>query len=142
MELLRSDGISALAKAKDRSDQFGQQSQLISSISRDARTQAERLEAQAEANKQAAITANENSQKAYEMAKNTITLQKNIRLVYKKKGKGTFVNNFVLVYLSPVALSFAIILALKLLNRKRNWRPPPVSQTILFVPPKKCTTMH
>lgn len=88
MELLRSDGVSALAKAKDRSDQFGQQSQQISSISRDARTQAERLEAQAEANKQAAITANENSQKAYEMAKNTITLQKNIRLVYKKKGEG------------------------------------------------------
>lgn len=72
-----------MAKAKDRSDQFGQQSQHISSISRDARMQAERLEAQAEANKQSAIAANENSLKAYEMAKNTITLQKNIRLVLK-----------------------------------------------------------
>lgn len=81
MELLKTDGVSALAKAKDRSDQFGHQSEQISAISRDARIQAEKLETQAAFNKKIALEANENAMKAYELAKNTITHQKNIRWV-------------------------------------------------------------
>lgn len=79
MELLQTDGVSALAKAKDRSDQFGHQSEQISLISRSARAQADKLQEQVESNKGNAKEAFEKSQAAYELAKNTITLQKNIR---------------------------------------------------------------
>lgn len=79
MELLQTDGVNALAKAKDRSDQFGHQSDQISSISREARAYADKIEVQSAINKRNAEEANEKSSKAYELAKNTITLQKNIR---------------------------------------------------------------
>lgn len=79
LELLQTDGVAALARAKDRSDQFGQQSEQISEISREARSQADKLEAQVEQNKQNAKEANEKASKAYELAKNTLNLQKNIR---------------------------------------------------------------
>lgn len=79
MELLHTSGVSALSKAKDRSDQFGQQSNQISEISREARQIVDTLEAQAEAKKTNAQEAIAKSQQAYDLAKNTFSLQSNIR---------------------------------------------------------------
>lgn len=79
LELLQTDGVSALGRAKDRFKQFGQQSEQISDISRQARARVETLEQQAELNKQNAKEANEKASKAYELAKNTLNQQKNIR---------------------------------------------------------------
>lgn len=78
MELLQTDGVAALTKAKDRSDQFGHQSDQISDISREARSLVEKLELEAAINKQNAEEANQKSLQAYELAKNTLTLQQNI----------------------------------------------------------------
>lgn len=79
LDLLQTDGVSALARAKDRFEQFGQQSDQISDISRQARARVETLEQQAEQNKNSAKEANEKASKAYELAKNTLSQQKNIR---------------------------------------------------------------
>lgn len=76
---MQTSGVSSLSKAKDRSDQFGQQSNQISDISREARLIVETLEAQAEAKKTEAQDAIAKSQKAYDLAKNTFALQSNIR---------------------------------------------------------------
>lgn len=76
---MNTDGSSALAKAKDRFEQFGQQSDQISDISRQARTQVEALEKQADRSKQNAIEANEKASKAYELARNALSQQQQIR---------------------------------------------------------------
>lgn len=77
--MLNTDGASALARAKDRFDQFGQQSEQISEISREARAQVELLEKQADQSKQNAIDANEKASKAYELARNALSQQQQIR---------------------------------------------------------------
>lgn len=76
---MNTDGASALAKAKDRFEQFGQQSDQISDISRQARTQVEVLEKQADRSKQNAVEANEKASKAYELARNALSQQQQIR---------------------------------------------------------------
>lgn len=65
-------------RAKDKSDRFGQQSEQISEISRQARNFADQLEQQAENQKAIAKEANEKASAAYDLAKNAINLQKNI----------------------------------------------------------------
>lgn len=77
--MLNTDGATALARAKDRFDQFGQQSEQISQIAREARDQVEALEKQADQRKQNALEAKEKASKAYELAKNSITQQQQIR---------------------------------------------------------------
>lgn len=79
MELLQTSGVTALNKAKDRSDQFGQQSDHISDISREARNIVDTLEAEADAKKTNAQEAIVKAQQAYDLAKNTFALQSNIR---------------------------------------------------------------
>lgn len=79
MELLQTSGVTSLSKAKDRSDQFGQQSNQISEISRQARLIVDALEAQAEEKKANAHEAITKSQQAYDLAKNSFALQSNIR---------------------------------------------------------------
>lgn len=81
MDLLKTEGASSLARARDRSDEFGQQSEQISDISRQARHHIEKLESLAGQNKQNAMDANEKASKAYDLAKNTLTQQQNIRYV-------------------------------------------------------------
>lgn len=78
MELLQNDGATALAKAKDRADKFGQQSEQISEISRQARAKVEKLEKDAEESKRNAIDANDKASKAYELAKSTLSQQQMI----------------------------------------------------------------
>lgn len=78
LELLQNDGAAALAKAKDRADKFGQQSEQISDISRQARAKVEKLEQDVEQSKQNAIDANEKATKAYELAKSTLNQQQQI----------------------------------------------------------------
>lgn len=78
LELLQTDGVAALAKAKDRSDQFGHQSDQISFISRESRAIVTDLEQQALARQEQAKEAQEKSVQAYELAKNTFALQSNI----------------------------------------------------------------
>lgn len=68
-----------MARAKDRSDQFGHQSEQISEISREARAHADKFADEAEFNRNRAKEANELASTAYDTAKNTISLQKNIR---------------------------------------------------------------
>lgn len=79
MDLLQTDGATALARAKDRFEQFGQQSDQISDISREARAKVEQLEKQADESKQNAIEANEKATKANELARNALSQQKLIR---------------------------------------------------------------
>lgn len=79
MELLQTSGVSALSKAKDRSDQFGHQSNQISEISREARHIVDSLEAHSDSKKENAQEAFSKSLQAYELAKNTFALQSNIR---------------------------------------------------------------
>lgn len=78
LELLQNDGAAALAKAKDRADKFGQQSEQISEISRHARAKVEKLEKDVEQSKQNAVEANEKASKAYELAKSTLNQQQQI----------------------------------------------------------------
>lgn len=77
--MLNIDGATALARAKDRSEQFDDQSEQISEISRNARAKVEELEKQADRSKQNAIDANEKASKAYELAFNAISQQQQIR---------------------------------------------------------------
>lgn len=76
--MLQNDGAAALARAKDRADKFGQQSDQISEISRQARTKVESLEKDVEQSKQNAIDANDKASKAYELAKSTLSQQQQI----------------------------------------------------------------
>lgn len=79
MELLKTDGATALARAKDRFETVDQQSGQISDISREARAQVEKLEKLAEESKQNAKDANTKASQAYELAKNTLSQQHRIR---------------------------------------------------------------
>lgn len=83
MELLQNDGASALARAKDRSDKFAPHSDSLSAISREARLLADELEAQTEVEKKNAQEANDKANKAYELAKDAINLQKSINEEFK-----------------------------------------------------------
>lgn len=78
-ERLQIDGNSALNKAKERFEQFGQQSEQISDISRDSRKHVEQLEKQADESKRSAIEANEKASKAYDLARNALSQQQQIR---------------------------------------------------------------
>lgn len=79
LDLLKSNGATALDRARTRSNEFGQQSEQISDISRQARHQEETLEAQARENKQIAAEANEKASKAYDLAKSTLGKQQEIK---------------------------------------------------------------
>lgn len=76
---MNTEGTAALARAKDRFEQFGQQSDQISEISREARAQVDQLEKQADENKQKANEAYEKALKANELAKNALSQQQQIR---------------------------------------------------------------
>lgn len=78
LELLQTDGAAALAKAKDRSDQFGHQSDQISYVSREARAIVADLEQWSAARQADAREAQEKSAQAYELAKSTFASQANI----------------------------------------------------------------
>lgn len=76
--MLRTDGNNALALAKDRSDQFGSQSDQISKISREARAQAEALEKKAQENREIAEQANTKAEEAFNMAKEAYSALQNV----------------------------------------------------------------
>ncbi|XP_039963355.1 laminin subunit gamma-1 [Bactrocera neohumeralis] len=78
LNLLNDDGAQALAKAKNKSVEFGVQSDQISEISREARALADRLEAEAQVDLKNAKDANEAVEKAYELAKSAINLQQKV----------------------------------------------------------------
>ncbi|XP_055378436.1 laminin subunit gamma-1 [Condylostylus longicornis] len=78
LELLNNEGETALQKARDKANKFGEQSEQISEISREARAIADELESQAELDLKNATDAHAAAQKAYDLAKNAINLQKNI----------------------------------------------------------------
>lgn len=69
LERLQTEGNNALALAKDRSDQFGSQSDQISEISREARAQADALEKKAQENRDIAQEAHKKALDAYDMAR-------------------------------------------------------------------------
>lgn len=75
---MNTEGAAALARAKDRFEQFGQQSDQISEISREARAEVDLLEKQADENKQKANEAYEKALKANELAKNALSQQQQI----------------------------------------------------------------
>lgn len=77
--MLEIQGKPAFEKAKERFDQYGQQSDQISEISREARAQVEELEMKADQSRQNAIDAEAKASKAYELAKNTLNQQQLIR---------------------------------------------------------------
>lgn len=64
--------------AKDRSDQFGTQSDQISKISREARAQADALEKKAQENREIAEQANNKATDAYNMAKDAYGALQNV----------------------------------------------------------------
>lgn len=78
LERLQTEGTNALALAKDRSDQFGSQSEQISEISREARAQAEALEKKAKENREIAEQANNKAGDAYNMAKDALSALQNV----------------------------------------------------------------
>lgn len=78
MELIQIDGKSELARAKNKSNQFDQQSEQMSDISRNARKLAEELEKAADLNRDKAKEAKERAINASDVAKNTIDLQRTI----------------------------------------------------------------
>ncbi|GAB0100956.1 Laminin subunit gamma-1 [Sergentomyia squamirostris] len=78
LELLQTEGAQALARAKDRSDQFGSQSEQISAISREARARADELEAKANFNRDVAVQASGNATEAYNLARDSMALLQNI----------------------------------------------------------------
>lgn len=85
MELIQIDGVSELARAKNQSNQFDQQSEQMSDISRNARKLAEDLEKAADVNRDKAKEAKERAVNASEIAKNTIDLQRTITDQLKTK---------------------------------------------------------
>lgn len=78
LNLLTDEGALALGRAKNKSVEFGEQSQQISGISREARALADKLEAQAQFDLQNAKDANEAIAKAHDLAKAAITLQQKV----------------------------------------------------------------
>lgn len=78
LNTLNDEGAMALARARNKSMEFGAQSNQISEISREARTLADQLEAQAQYDLKNAKDANNAVEKAYELAKNAINLQQKV----------------------------------------------------------------
>lgn len=85
MDLIQVEGVSELSRAKNKSNQFDQQSEQMSDISRNARKIAEDLEKAAEAHKSQAKEAKEKAINASDVAKNTIDLQRTITDQLKNK---------------------------------------------------------
>lgn len=67
-----------MTKARERADKFGHQSNQISDISRQARARVDQLDKEAAESKQNALEANDKAAKAYELAKNALSQQKEI----------------------------------------------------------------
>ncbi|XP_046998702.1 laminin subunit gamma-1 isoform X2 [Schistocerca americana] len=78
MDLLQTEGYLALQKAKEQSDQFGQQSNQMSENAREARIFASGHEQEANAIKQIAEKAVNTSTQAYELAKQAVDQQQNL----------------------------------------------------------------
>lgn len=78
-DLLKKEGITALNRAKAKSDELDQQSGQISEISRDARSQAEKLEALSEKNRKDAEEADKIATESYDKAKKTIDMESSIK---------------------------------------------------------------
>ncbi|KAH8380868.1 hypothetical protein KR093_010077, partial [Drosophila rubida] len=78
LDLLTDEGTQALAKAKNKSVEFGEQSEQISDISRDARALADRLESEAQYDLKNAKDAKDAVEKAHQLAKNAIDLQEEV----------------------------------------------------------------
>lgn len=85
MELIQIEGVSELSRAKNKSNQFDQQSEQMSDISRNSRKIAEDLEKAADANKDKAKEAKERAINASDIAKNTIDLQRSLTDQLKTK---------------------------------------------------------
>lgn len=85
MELIQIEGMSELSRAKNKSNQFDQQSEQMSDISRNSRRIAEDLEKAADSNKDKAKEAKERAINASDIAKNTIDLQRSITDQLKTK---------------------------------------------------------
>ncbi|ALC43661.1 LanB2 [Drosophila busckii] len=78
LNLLSDEGAQALAKAKNKSIEFGDQSDQISDISREARAMADRLESEAQFDLKNAKDAKDAVEKAHLLAKNAIDLQQKV----------------------------------------------------------------
>lgn len=85
MNLLQTEGLSELARAKNKSNQFDHQSEQMSDISRNARKFAEDLEKSAENSRNKAKEAKEKAIRASEVAKETIELQRAVTDQLKTK---------------------------------------------------------
>ncbi|KAJ9596346.1 hypothetical protein L9F63_012621, partial [Diploptera punctata] len=78
MDYILTDGSTALVKAMERSEQFGQTSTQMSEIAREARALAEKQEKEADEIQLIAAKAVNTSTEAYELARNAIKQQQNI----------------------------------------------------------------
>lgn len=85
MELIQIEGMSELSRAKNKSNQFDQQSEQMSDISRNSRRIAEDLEKAADLNRDKAKEAKEKAINASDIAKNTIDLHRTITEQLKNK---------------------------------------------------------
>ncbi|EDX09878.1 LanB2 [Drosophila simulans] len=75
LDLLNDEGAQALARAKEKSVEFGQQSEQISDISREARALADKLESEAQFDLKNAKDAKDAVEKAHQLAKSAVDLQ-------------------------------------------------------------------
>ncbi|KAL5277341.1 LAMC3 family protein [Megaselia abdita] len=75
--LLDDQGQAALDRAREKAKEFGQQSEQISGISKQARLLADKLEAEAEQDVQDAKDASERATKAHDLAMNAVNLNQN-----------------------------------------------------------------
>ncbi|XP_016934621.2 laminin subunit gamma-1 [Drosophila suzukii] len=78
LDLLSDEGAQALEKAKEKSVQFGQQSEQISDISREARALSIKLDSEAQFDLKNAKDAKDAVEKAHQLAKSAIELQEKI----------------------------------------------------------------
>lgn len=78
LEYMDGEGAAALAKARNRSDQFGKQSGEMSTLAKESRLLAEKLENQARNIRETAEKAFNTSQAANKVAKDGIKKQANI----------------------------------------------------------------
>ncbi|XP_013780127.1 laminin subunit gamma-1-like isoform X1 [Limulus polyphemus] len=78
-QLLETEGLDALEKAKERSDKFGQQSHRMSEIAREARHRADQHQEEAVEIEKLAEEALNTSTEAYQLAKDTLNTQDETR---------------------------------------------------------------
>lgn len=138
--MLNTDGAAALARAKDRFDQFGQQSEQISKISREARAQVELLEKQADQSKQNANDANEKASKAYELARNALSQQQQIRyrtIIGFSRNVFLFSMHFISLVMNCVRTSVP-----KSKSQKLHWKMPLDYQMMRCNRPTKSMMKH